>query len=66
MRKNRVSSLSLGDGVDFKDMSRYANRDLVSHARGCNLSQGFLNKWVISNLGSKVSSMPEVSKLMKG
>lgn len=66
MRKKRVSSLAIGDGVDLEDMSTYANRAQVGHARGRNLSQGFLKKWVITNWGSKVSSLPEVSKLMKG
>lgn len=34
VRKKRVSSLALGDGVNLEDMTRYASRDLVGHAKG--------------------------------
>lgn len=66
VRKNRVLSLALGEGVALEDMSTYAERDLVGPAQGRNLCQGFLKKWVSSNWGSQVSVFPEVSKLMKG
>lgn len=66
MRKKRVLSLDLGDSVALEDMSTYAERALVGHARGRNLSLGFLQKWVNTNCGSQVSTLSEVSKLMKG
>ena len=50
----------------MEDMYTYVDRDLVSHARGQHLSLGFLQNWAITNSRSKVSSSPEVKKLMKG
>lgn len=64
--KKRVLSLALGKGVAIEDMSTYVKRALVGHVRGRNLSLGFLKKWVTSNWGSQVSTLLEVSKLMKG
>lgn len=66
MKKKRVSSLALHDGVAMEDMTTYADRALFGHARGLNLSLGFLRKWAITNYGSKVSSLLEATKLMKG
>ena len=66
VRKKGVLSLALGDDVALEDMSTYVERALVGHAQGRNLSLGFLKKWVNTNWGSQVSTLPEVSKLMKG
>ena len=44
----------------------FVNRALVGHARGRNLSIGFLRWWVETNWSSKLPSLPRVSKLMKG
>lgn len=52
VRKKRVHSLALGVGVVVVDMLIYADRALVGHARGKNLSRSFLRKWVEENWGS--------------
>jgi hypothetical protein len=61
-----VLSLALGEGVALEDMSTYAERDLIGHARGRNLSRGFLKKWVLSNWGTQLSTLSEVSKFDEG
>ena len=66
MRKKRVSSLTIGGGVSIEDISSYVEWPLVEHARGQHLSLVFLKKWETTSRGSKVSSPPKVTKLMKG
>lgn len=48
------------------DIPTYAQRVLVDHARGRNLNQASLNKWVADSWGSILSPLSEVTKLVKG
>ena len=66
VRKKRVLSLALGEGVAVVDMPTYVDRALVGHTRGRNLNRSFLRNWVAEKWGSQLAILPEVSKLMKG
>jgi hypothetical protein len=48
------------------EVPSFVERDLVGHARGRNLNQSSLNKWVADSWGSVISPLPEVTKLVRG
>lgn len=48
------------------EVPSFAERALVGHARGRNLNQSSLNKWVADTWGYVISPLPMVTKLVRG
>lgn len=66
VRPKKLLTLAIGDRVTMEEAPLFVDRALVGHARGRNLSIGFLRRWVESNWSNKLPSLARVSKRMKG
>ena len=64
--KKKLCTLAVGEGVSMDVIPDYAKRALVGHARGRNLNQASLNRWVAESWDSTLSLLPEVTELVKG
>lgn len=60
VRPKKLLRLAIGDGVSMAEAPSFADRALVGHARGRNLSVGFLKRWLDLNWSGKVQTLPQV------
>lgn len=65
VRRKKLLTLAVGDGVSMDEILSYVERALVGPVRGRNLNQDSLNKWVANSSGSILSPLSEVTKLVK-